>query len=73
MKCFLKILAAAALLLQASSIYAWMPEGWIYIAWPFGYSASEENFYYFNQDDTLHVYAHCTGCDVGPRFFCRAG
>ena len=30
----------------------WQPQGWLYYAWPYAYSLSEERWYFFNQSDT---------------------
>ena len=31
---------------------SWVPEGWVYYAWPYAYSFSEGRWYFFNESDT---------------------
>ena len=31
---------------------SWVPEGWVYYAWPYAYSFSEGRWHFFNESDT---------------------
>ena len=31
---------------------SWVPQGWVYYAWPYAYSFSEGRWYFFNESDT---------------------
>ncbi len=61
MKRVFSTLTLLVLLLTTKTGSAWVPNGWVYMAWPYGYSVGEETWYYFNEQDSFYVYNYCTG------------
>jgi outer membrane protein assembly factor BamB len=51
----------AGLLMTVESVYAWVPSGWTYWAWPFVCDHASSDWYWFNTGDTQWVYAHPPG------------
>ena len=59
--CLVVSLILVGLSLTPDATNAWEPEGWVYMQWPYAYSAEDTTWYYFDETQPLYCQNQCSG------------